>query len=420
MKKIIALVFVILFIGNNLGLTQSGCIEEISTIDDNPTVFGIGLKDHYLYVNPGGSLIKIYNISNPENPTSVGQVSYSGGWANNLDVFGNYLYIYGGLQTNLLIFDIANPISPVEMGSLQLPNTNTGIWHSSHLPNYMYMTSMDKIFIINTSDKSVPFIENIISYSEAGNYGLRDIFTTPDALYIGIENGILIYDNSNPALPVFQSLYANGSLSLTVDTNNRRLFTAQEWGSNYTHYMTNIDDPFNPNLIFQGSGGSAPFGGLLFNDVILIQSGIDTGSQAVSFYKIQDDTTAYIEDFLGSIEYSITDMDAVDSLYIIGKNGGIEILRYNGCIVTNISNSKHTNNIKIYPNPIQSILTISINDDLKGVNLIIMDYSGKVLIEQKINNTNEEIDFRNFKSGFYLVILTLNGENILSKKIIKE
>ena len=72
MKEIVSLVFLYLFIGINLGLAQSDCIEEISTIEDNPTVFGIGLKDHYLYVNPGSSQIKIYDISNPENPTSAG------------------------------------------------------------------------------------------------------------------------------------------------------------------------------------------------------------------------------------------------------------------------------------------------------------------------------------------------------------
>ncbi len=417
MKEIVSLVFLYLFIGINLGLAQSDCIEEISTIEDNPTVFGIGLKDHYLYVNPGSSQIKIYDISNPENPTSVGQISYSGNYSFNLDILGNYLYIYGGPENSLRIFDITNPIFPIELGTLQLPY---GIWPSGHLPNYSYMITMDTIYIVNTTDKNLPFIENKVSYLEVGIYGLRDIFVSSDVLYIGIENGVLIYDNSNQALPVFHSLYANGSLHLAVDTNNNRLYSSQEWGSNNTHYMTNIDDQFNPNLIFQGYGGSSSIGKLLVNNEILIQTGIDNGNQAVSFYKIQGDSTAYIEDFLGSIEFSITDMDAVDSLYIISKNGGIEILKYNGCVTTNISNSTQYNNIELYPNPTQNILTVSINDDLKGVNLKIMDCYGKTLVEQKITNMYEKIDLQNLNSGLYIIVLTHNGKNILSKKIVKE
>lgn len=420
MKKLIILLIVNLFIWVNSGIAQTNCIEEVSTIVDNSTVFGIGLKDHYLYVNPGSSQIKIYDILDPGNPISCGQISYTGNFATNLDVLGDYLYIYGGPDNNLKIFDITNPISLVELGSLQLPPSNTNIWNSDHLLNYTYMTAKDTFYIINTVDKNTPFIENKVSYSGVGTYGLRKIFVTSEFLYIGTENGILIYDNTTLSLPIFQSIYANGELNLAVDLDNHRLYSSQEYGSNNTHYVSNIDDPFNPNLIFQGYGGSAPWGRLLVNNEVLIQTGINNGNQAVSFYKIQGDSTVYIEDFLGSIEYSITDMDAVDSLYIISKNGGIEILKYNGSGLTSKNNSAQFYNIKLYPNPIHNTLTLNINNKQKDVVLKIIDSSGKTLTEQKILSRIEKIDFRNFNNGVYIIVLTQNGKDILSKKVIKK
>lgn len=325
------LIFFYLFVEITSGIAQSNYIEEIATITDNPTVFGIGLKGPYLYVNPGSSSIKIYDLSIPSSPKSVGHIAYSSDFAINLDVYGNYLYIYGGPSNNLRIFDISNPISPIEIGLLEFPPSGYGIWHAAHLSNYSYMTAKDSIYIINTLDKSAPFIENKIIYSEGDVYGLRDIFATSEFLYIGVGDGILIYDNTSLSLPVFHSIYPNGRLNLAVDITAHRLFTAQSWSSNYRHYVSDISDPFVPNLIYQGTGGSSP-GQLLFNNGILIQAGSDTGNQAVSFYKIETENSIFIEEFLGSIEYSITDMDAVGSSYIIAKNGGIEILKYNDSI----------------------------------------------------------------------------------------
>ena len=419
MKRVIILVFLNLLIGVNLSFAQSNCIEEIGTIE-NTIAFGIGLKENYLYVNPGFSYIKYYNISNPANPTLEGQINYTGNFEMNLDVSGDYLYIYGGPDNRLIIFDIVNPTSPIELGTLQLPPSANGIWHAAHLADYTYMTSRDTIFVINTTDKNSPFIENRIAHSVAGSYGLKGIFATSEILYIGIENGILIYDNSNLSLPVYYSLYENGCLNLAVDTNNHRLYSAYGTGT-YTHYISDIIDPYSPNLIFQGYGGSNPWGELLVNDDILVQTGLNSGeNQAVSFYKIQSDTTAYIEDFLGSVMFSVTDMDAVDSLYFIAKNGGIEILKYNGCTITGIDNSLQFNNIELYPNPTKDIITINVNNEPEDMVLEIIDCYGKTLIKKNIIVKTENIDLQNLNNGLYIVVLTQNGKKIFSRKVLKK
>lgn len=63
MRKWLLILLFSFFAGYYSILAQSGCIEEIATITDNATVFGIGIKDNYLYVNPGSPVIRIYDFS---------------------------------------------------------------------------------------------------------------------------------------------------------------------------------------------------------------------------------------------------------------------------------------------------------------------------------------------------------------------
>ncbi len=327
MKKSLVLIITGLFILSGSLFSQTECVVELSTITNVSPAYGIGTKGNYLYANPGFSYIEIFNISDPETPYSAGTVNYSHTFATQLDIYNDYLYIYGGPENNFIIFDISDPSSPEELGYLQL----YGGSYAAHLSDYSYITSGNNIYIINTSDKSAPFLENTVSYS-GGSSQLSEIYASSEILYIGTDLGVLIYDNTNPSLPVFNSLYPNGRLSLSVDSINEILYTSQDWGSDHTHYISDISDPFNPVLLSEGSGGSSAIGSLIYNNGMLVQGGVNTGgSQGVSFYKIQDNTSVFLEDFQGSISYEITDMAVIDSVFIIAKYGGIEFLKLATC-----------------------------------------------------------------------------------------
>ncbi len=421
MKKLITLLIINLFIGVNFGLAQSNCVQELSTITDNPTVFGIGVKDHYLYANPGLSKIKIYDISNPENPIPAGQVNFAGNFTEDLDILGNHLYLFGGPDNNFIIFDISNATSPIELGRLQLPDSDNGIWHSDHLINHTYLTSKDTIYVINTMNKSNPFIENKVVYSEPGIFGLRKIYATPEFLYIGIKEGILIYDNSTPSLPIFQSIYTSGRFSMVVDINSNLLYSLPESGSDYNHSVSNIEDPFNPDLLFEGSGGSSRSSKLLVHNGILIQVGRENSDydQEVSFYKIQGNSTTFIENFLGSVGFNVTDMDAVDSLFIISKNGGIEILKYNDCFTSSVDRTMQNKTIKLHPNPFHDILTLIFEDEFEGMRIEIIDGLGRTILNKSVQDKNEKIDLHELNQGLYFVKFDFDGKHIMTKKILK-
>jgi len=78
--------------------------------------------------------------------------------------------------------------------------------------------------------------------------------------------------------------------------------------------------------------------------------------------------------------------------------------------------SKVSQPINSFPNPVKNSLTIDISDN-GPFSVIITDLSGKILLEQPIFavNNSVEIDMGNFINGFYLVELKGNSRNYIYK-----
>jgi hypothetical protein len=86
-------------------------------------------------------------------------------------------------------------------------------------------------------------------------------------------------------------------------------------------------------------------------------------------------------------------------------------------ILSSVNNPKKPENVRIYPNPANEILTIQVNDSNGIVN--IYDIFGNCLIEQKIVNPTVQMDISIFHVGTYIVKIITN-EHTISKKFIKE
>jgi|GEM_PF-1783075 len=74
-------------------------------------------------------------------------------------------------------------------------------------------------------------------------------------------------------------------------------------------------------------------------------------------------------------------------------------------------------NISIYPNPVTDVLNIEIND-LSIAQAKLFDISGKLLLNQSINNA-AQLNLNNFASGLYLLIIEKDGKQFQQKVQIK-
>lgn len=413
MNRIIILIFLPIIFVQITGHSQSLCIEELSTISVSPAM-DIGLKDQFLYVNPGNSEIKTYDISDPTNPNYKGSTTYSHSFAQKIDVYGNTIYLSRGPENNLILFDITNPLSPTEQSILALP---PGVHTLSHLSNYSYAFTSDTLFVINTTNKKSPYIENKIVSPNNSGYIWKSYYSSSKALYIGSENGLLIYDNSDQSLPSYHSVLSIGKVNISVDSINNRLYVLGKSTGYNTLYLYDINDPLTPLLIYQGFANSS--NDILAHKNILIQKNQDQ-EESISYYKTQNDTIQYITNFKGSKRFSITKTLSTDSLVIISKNGGIEILKYRDCPITALNNFLESPHLSIYPNPTQDFINIDLNNESKGLSLKIVNSFGRLIEEKEILKSVEHLSLLNYEKGIYLVSIIRKGEVILKQKIYKE
>lgn len=84
--------------------------------------------------------------------------------------------------------------------------------------------------------------------------------------------------------------------------------------------------------------------------------------------------------------------------------------------ITGVNEEVNRSDLKIFPNPVNRILNIQINQAEKYA-VKILDSSGRTVLYASLNQSSE-IDVSNLKEGLYLVQLS-SGEITLSKKIIK-
>lgn len=120
---------------------------------------------------------------------------------------------------------------------------------------------------------------------------------------------------------------------------------------------------------------------------------------------------------------SIVDAPLVDFDDMPRPQGGkVDIGAYEFINTTDVSNKNSKNNeMDVYPNPFQNELNIVASSKLTdGAKIMLCDFNGQALFEQKINTNSFMIkNLSNLSSGLYFLIITDNHGNFNSTKISK-
>ena len=82
-----------------------------------------------------------------------------------------------------------------------------------------------------------------------------------------------------------------------------------------------------------------------------------------------------------------------------------------------VENHPYSNTDKLFPNPIEDFLNVSISSLNSG--LTIRNVNSEILLFKTLTDYNSLIDFRNFSSGFYIVEINDDGHRY-SYKFIKK
>lgn len=124
-----------------------------------------------------------------------------------------------------------------------------------------------------------------------------------------------------------------------------------------------------------------------------------------------------------SLAYFIKAQDsAVYKLVFDGFSGGssgttaftLQLLKPSSIETTQIQG------VKVYPNPASENFNIQLNSKLNGASLVLMDLSGRILLQQTIGNElMHEVRLPEMSKGVYLLLITDGRKTFSSKILIK-
>jgi len=87
-------------------------------------------------------------------------------------------------------------------------------------------------------------------------------------------------------------------------------------------------------------------------------------------------------------------------------------------IIANLNNSL---NVVVFPNPVNTYVTVSFNEQLKApINITIYDVSGKIILNKSQKPTKSfNVDMSLFSSGVYLLNINSENKNFTTRLIKK-
>lgn len=146
--------------------------------------------------------LSIFNISDPSNPTLVGQLQDTTNFTNArfLEVSGNYVFVVG-VNTRLVAVDISNKSAPSVVGTL-----STAIWDIKIKGNFAYISGNDS-FCFKVVDISTPSSMSVVSTASAtdkcsGTVGIEAVdnyaYTYSTS---GSDEYLTIFDITSPTSP---------------------------------------------------------------------------------------------------------------------------------------------------------------------------------------------------------------------------
>ncbi len=201
----------------------SGTIEMIY---QNNTVFSkahnifIDAKNARLYVvgtNTQSQGIIVYDLSiNPANPTVLANLALPGGYIHDLFVKNNLAYCSHGYN-GLYIYDFTNPATPIPKAFLITGGYNHSSWtfenddlliYAEEVPKGLPLGIMD-ISKKETNDLQIikTFKEPLLAPSHTNNTPHNPYMVGNYAVVSHYEDGVLIFDLSDPQHPVRSAYY---------------------------------------------------------------------------------------------------------------------------------------------------------------------------------------------------------------------
>ena len=158
------------------------------------------LKGNYAFCTASYQGLDIIDISNLSRPVKVGNFD-AGGFANRVDVSGNYAYITTGKE--LVIVDVSDPALPVGVSRYFATGSVSDVQVKG---NYAYLAigycmDCNILEVIDVSSPSSPFLAG--QCSTPGRHYATSVFVRGSYAYLALDFALYIFDITDPTTPLF-------------------------------------------------------------------------------------------------------------------------------------------------------------------------------------------------------------------------
>ena len=187
--------------------TTPRLVGQIATGDDkNVSVLTnkIALQGRYLYVTNAyatARAFQVIDVSNPIAPTLIASVSIGNLTGPEIAVQGRYAYVVDGNCQTGVVVNISNPASPFVQGTINSDTTCTG--QVGVQGKYLYLGGLlqnGRFSVVDISNPSTT--RGVFTATSIGPNPPRQISLGGNYAYVSGNEGLVIYDISNPSSPI--------------------------------------------------------------------------------------------------------------------------------------------------------------------------------------------------------------------------
>lgn len=416
-------------------------------ISDGTFLYGItssgGLNDYgVIYkIKPDGSQFsKIYDFNEVDGKRPYASLYYDGlylyGKTSDGGINGGYGTIYkikpdGTGFTKLFDFDDINYNNMNNFSDGALVSDGTFLYGTT---NYGGIgagcifkiksdgTAFEKLFDFNGPDGSIPIGSLYFNGSklfgmtqEGGSTG-RGVAYSINTDGTGYKK-LIDFELSNGKLPrgslISDGTYLFGMTSQGGANNLGLIFKIKEDGTEFTVLKD-----------FSNSSGSHPQGSLQLNGEFLYGTFRYGGFGSTGgIFKIKLDGSNYEIIYHFGINNTIAPDDIYsDGSFLYGATTGLSNSEKVGLVFKFIENTSgidnfiSSDNVKIYPNPSNDLITIALNSKLVGSKYSVYNSLGQTLMKGIIDSEFTQINLMNFSSGSYFINFGENNKQYLLMK----
>ncbi len=362
-------------------------------------VYDCQIQGQYLFVANGNLGLKIFDISNSENPILVSNLSTDGSIAR-LKIEGNYLYFKDDIA-GLKIVDISNINQPEPIGTI-LDSTGIACFDISGF--YAYLQKQDTMVIVDISNPTNP--QRVGAYPDHFDIPTASIHVNNNYAYL-VQSAsrygyrIIIVNVEDHHNPIFSGIYTSHispycPLNMFVKDNYAYIATERALPMGNTRGALEIVDISNPSSFnFLGFFEFGEFGIEGFSNIFV------------------ENNVAYVSDLLAvNVEnpaspFTVTEypigvrnMCGFNNYIYIAADNALMTLHFNSTDIRESFIPTAFSLSQSYPNPFNAQTTISYTLPISSdVSLDIFDILGRKIETLQSGHHGGRRAFHNLECG---------------------